>query len=248
MPKSCRSFIETFLIHHAEIVPLICYAMQDAVEAVGLIATDINETVRARQDTAAVAAIGEKERLPDLCRPGRRLLHDGVLAKLCRRGFKDFRFYAFSDALLYCGGTPGRVIGKGKNTTTLPGTLSHRFIAMNELLVRYASIRHKRTRWIRGHELRAGITPVMMHGLTFLCGMISVGFICGMMYVGFVCSAAPPEYDHAILLESPSKSFVVKADSAKAVAKWQAVLEAAVRDAGGGKRSHCHHSHMRLNA
>lgn len=71
----------------------------------------LDDGIARRENTMKIYEIQRKERLEGLEKPGRTLVREGVLQKVCRRGPKPFRFYLFTDMLLYCGDKLGRLSG-----------------------------------------------------------------------------------------------------------------------------------------
>jgi len=59
-------------------------------------ATHINEGIRRRENMEKILEIQEDEGV-SIVSPGRVFLKEGSLNKLCRRGFKPFKFYLFND-------------------------------------------------------------------------------------------------------------------------------------------------------
>ena len=76
---------------HADAGPL-----DAALGQVETAATHINEGIRRRENMEKILEIQEVEGV-SVVAPGRVFLKEGVLNKLCRRGFKPFKFYLFND-------------------------------------------------------------------------------------------------------------------------------------------------------
>ncbi len=76
-------------------------ALDRALQHVETAATHINEGIRRRENREKILEIQEDEGV-SLVTPGRVFLKEGTLNKLCRRGFKPFKFYLFNDCTYDC--------------------------------------------------------------------------------------------------------------------------------------------------
>lgn len=81
--------------------------LKQALDAVAVVAKNINEAIRDRENRDKVFEIQEmftsakRGKRPILVEPGRRFIMEGPLTKVCRKQDKQFHFFLFNNLLVY---------------------------------------------------------------------------------------------------------------------------------------------------